>query len=417
MNRKCTSQHMFFLITMIFALLAGCERTPTPSVFVDNQPADKPNPVVTSITPENEWLAGIGTITIHGNNFSTVLEENSVFFGGTRATVVSASTTELTVQTPNITGDDIEIKVSVLGALLFSNAVAYKLQGALEEIGSYGPAGERIFGIAVDKDENLYVSIQPRRIDRILADGTKEENFATASGIIKADNMRMGPGGVLYLVRKNTRLYRLPPGSSSSETYLSGLPDKNFDLDFDQNGNIYIAGDGNNITFIDPDGNFQTVAEYTGTFIKALRVYNGYVYVAGAAPDGQQMVWRNQINAPNDLGANETIFNLTQALGEFSELFTMTFDENGDMYLGINGNNPILVVHPDGSNEPLYPGIWLPEGADRINEAYDIVWGNDVFMYVTRRHVEKDADGVETTVQNIVKVNMLKKSAPYFGRN
>jgi len=417
MNGTSTKYLLSIIITLLMGFILSCDRTPTPSVFVENQPADRPDPAITSMTPENEWLSGIGTITIHGSNFSTVPEENAVFFGGTPATILSTTATEIVVETPNVEGDSLEVKVSVLGALLFSNRVVYKLQSAIQDIGSYGAAGEKIFGIAVDKDENLYASIQARRIDRILADGTKEDNFIKSTGGVKADNMRFGPGNDLYTLSKRNTIYRNASGNTNGSTWLSGLPDKEFDLDFDQNGNIYTAGDGDSLTLVHPDKSFETVAGYVGAFIKAVRLYNGYVYVAGTAADGQQMVWRNQINAPNDLGVSEVVFNLTQALGEFSELFTMAFDENGDMYLGINGNDPILVVHPDGSNEPLYPGIWLPEGADRVDEAYDIVWGNDVFMYVVRRHVEKDAAGLETIVQNILKVNMLKNSAPYFGRN
>ncbi len=417
MKQQRTSQHWLPLIAFVFALLMGCDRTPTPSVFVENQPADRPDPVITSMTPKNEWLSGIGAITIHGNNFSTVLEENAVFFGGTPATILSASATELMVETPNVEGDSLEVKVSVLGALLFSNRVVYKLQSAIQDIGNYGAAGEKIFGIAIDADENIYLSIQPRRIDRILADGTKEDNFIKSTGGVKADNMRFGPGNDLYTLSKRNTIYRNASGNTNGSTWLSGLPDKEFDLDFDQNGNIYIAGEGDSLTLVHPDKSFETVAGYVGAFIKAVRLYNGYVYVAGTAADGQQMVWRNQINAPNQLGANQAVFNLTQELGENIEIFTMTFDENGDMYLGITGDDPILIVHPDGSHEPLYPGIWLPEGADRVDEAYDIVWGNDIFMYVVRRHVEKDDAGLETIVQNVLKVNMLKKSAPYFGRN
>ena len=417
MNGTSTKYLLSIIITLLMGFILSCDHTPTPSVFVENQPADRPDPVITSMTPENEWLSGIGTITIHGSNFSTILEENAVFLGGAPATILSATATDIVVETPNVEGDSLEVKVSVLGALLFSNRVVYKLQSAIQDIGSYGAAGEKIFGIAVDKDENLYASIQARRIDRILADGTKEDNFIKSTGGVKADNMRFGPGNDLYTLSKRNTIYRNASGNTNGSTWLSGLPDKEFDLDFDQNGNIYTAGDGDSLTLVHPDKSFETVAGYVGAFIKAVRLYNGYVYVAGTAADGQQMVWRNQINAPNDLGVSEVVFNLTQALGEFSELFTMAFDENGDMYLGINGNDPILVVHPDGSNEPLYPGIWLPEGADRVDEAYDIVWGNDVFMYVVRRHVEKDAAGLETIVQNILKVNMLKNSAPYFGRN
>ena len=57
-----------------------------------------PTPVITSFTPAS-GPAGT-TVTITGNNFDAAPPNNIVYFGATRATVLSASATSLTVQVP-----------------------------------------------------------------------------------------------------------------------------------------------------------------------------------------------------------------------------------------------------------------------------------------------------------------------------
>ena len=85
-------------------------------------------PIIVKGTPEltrTDWLAGpCGTnITIFGKNFSETASENTVFFGKTRATVVSSTSETLTVTVPQfpeldganayITPTPLELTVSV----------------------------------------------------------------------------------------------------------------------------------------------------------------------------------------------------------------------------------------------------------------------------------------------------------------
>ncbi|NIP51976.1 MAG: hypothetical protein GWN00_33365, partial [Aliifodinibius sp.] len=102
-------------------------------------------------------LSGIGQITINGSNFSPAIEKNAVFFGSTIAAVLSASESELIVQTPRVIGDSIEVKVSVVGALLYSDPIYYTIEPAAIELGGYGLLNEDLFAITVDANENVYV--------------------------------------------------------------------------------------------------------------------------------------------------------------------------------------------------------------------------------------------------------------------
>lgn len=402
MNEIFTSRKAGLLISLLLLLFVSCEKEATKSVY-DENPTVKPDPVITSIEPPVGALAGIGTVTINGSNFSPNPVENAVFFGSTPATVVSASESEMVVQTPNILADSLEVKVSVVGALLFSNVMYYTLEPAVEEYGGYGVAGEDLYAIAADTAENVYVFRSIRFIDIITPDSSNSAQPYGTSAVVTT-GMKMGPGGYLYLAKNNTTLRRIPPGGGSQTTF-STLPHKIFDLDFDPAGNIYAAGDSN-VTVVYSDGTFEAVAEYPGTLIRAVRVYDNYVYFAGnGVVDSLRVVWRNQINAPNDLGPNELVFDLTPELGKDIEVQSLTFAEDGDMYIGTTAApDPIVVVHPGGSYELLYPGILAPE-------MYDMAWGNDVYLYVTRR-----ASALAQTETRILRINMQKRGAPYYGR-
>ncbi len=424
MKRQHFLQPRLAILLLILTLAMSCERTPTPSPYVENQPPERPDPVITTIEPAGEWLAGFGTITIRGQNFSPVPGENLVYFGTIRATVVSASPTELVVQSPRVTGQNLPVRISVIGAYLYSNIVSYTLSEAVAPYSDYGISLSeqvQVLGLGVDKNENLYVSADLRRIDKITPDGEKQRFFATIPSnivLLQANRLRVGPEGWIYATRKFRRIFRISEDGSTVEQFTSvASSERVYDLDFDPDGNFYAVSDGDNILLVKPDGTSESVAEYTDTFLKSVKIYNGYLYVAGEAPDGTYKVWRNRINAVNDLGPGELVFDLTAALGPTAVLEVMAIAEDGDLYLGINGDEPVLIVHPDGSHEPLYPGLWKPEGALRVSEVYDIVWGNDNFAYMTRRHVIQGDEGNNVTVHQVLKVNLLKKGAPYFGRN
>jgi len=80
----------------------------------------------------------------------------------------------------------------------------------------------------------------------------------------------------------------------------------------------------------------------------------------------------------------------------------LTFDEDGFMYLGTDATEGIIIVEPNGTFYPLYPGVL--EG-----EIYAMTWGNREYLYATRKSSEDEK-------KRILRINMRKKGAPYFGR-
>jgi len=385
---------IFLFLALVFFM--GCEKEYT-SIWDPNKQY-RPNPIITGVEPAGGAFAGISEITIKGENFSPVKEENFVYFDGSKATVLSASETELIVRAPNIAGDSLRIKVRVTGAILFAEYFPYKLELAVVEYGDFGDYDDA-YGIACDKDENLYVSLMGKKVVKVTPDGERH-HYATTS-FAKASAMKMGPGGYLYYLNILRYMFRVPPGGGRDELF-AVLPGGAYDLDFDSLGNIYCGGSGGAIYRVKPDGSSQVAADYPSVSIKAVRVFNGYVYVGGVDNTGHQYIWRNRIISADELGSNEVYFDWSNEIDPTSEVLSITFAADGDMYVGTNAPEAIIIVHPDGSHEPLYPGVIEPE-------SYALSWGNGPYLYVNRR-------STDVTKKRIIRINMQKQGAPYYGR-
>jgi len=380
----------------------GCEADNPASIY-DSGKEGEATPVLTKLLPEDGTLAGIGEITIQGQNFSTIPENNLVYFDKTLTTVVSASESEITVKSPNILGDTIKVKIAVQGSYLYSNIMKYKLFAAVWEFGDFDEYDDA-YAIACDSDENLYVSTKGKKVYKVTPNGEKTI-YSEDSGFDKASGMKMGPGGYLYFVNILSYMFRVPPDGGKYEMY-TVLPGGAFDLDFDSNGNLYCGGNGDALYRVKPDKSNDIVADYTNIYIKSVRVYNGYVYVAGEytgtdVSEVQMGVWRNQILSDDGtVGEKELVLDWASLYTD--NLLSINFSEDGDMYVGTDASEGIIIFHEDGSYEGLYPGVIEPE-------SYALCWGNGPFLYVTRR-------GADAPQKRIMKVNTQKNGAPYYGR-
>ena len=85
-------------------------------------------PVITTFSPKSgpTGAAGSTTVTITGTGFSTTTANNIVYFGGVRATVTAATTTQLTVTAPSgATWQPISVNVGGLTAYSYSVANSF----------------------------------------------------------------------------------------------------------------------------------------------------------------------------------------------------------------------------------------------------------------------------------------------------
>lgn len=396
MNNKFSAALLFVLLSLLITLFLGCEADNPPSLF-DPNVTGKVNPTITQIIPSDSTLAGIGEIKLIGTDFSPVMEENLLFFNKDKISLLSASETQLVLKSPNIPSEAIDIKVAKQGAFLFSNVMKYKLKQALwiySDLGDFDDA----WGMACDKNENLYVSLTTRKVVKITPDGVRKD-FGTTS-FLKAQAMRVGPDDNLYVSRLTTALYKIPLATGGATVKWTDAPGRIWDMDFSPSGMLYAGGDNNDLYRIKPDGSGAAVASYPSTYIKAIKVYKGYVYVGGLDKTAnRQYVWRNQIISDDQVGPKEVYFDWSTNVDAVSEVSSITFADDGDLYVGTNAAAAIMVVHPDGSFEPLYPGVIEPT-------SYAMAWGPGQYLYVNRRNE------VDATKKRIIKLFMQKVGAP-----
>ena len=401
MNLFSKRNILFFAVLILLLAAYSCKNEYPDSIFNTNQKYN-PDPVITKVFP-SKALAGIDSIWISGNNFSPIPTEDHVFFNGEESQVLSASANQLVVKAPNVSGDSIKIQVNVKGALLFAEWYPYKLDLAVEEYGSFGKFDDA-YAIAVDLNENVYVALTGKKIVQITPD--RERHDYASLTVDKASGMKVGPNGDIYYLNVLQALFRVPAGGGNDEIFAI-LPGFAYDLDFDANGNIFCGGGGNAIYLVKLDKSVKTIKDYPDVSIKAVRVYNGYLYVAGSynGDDPNQPlegVWRNKIlDQEGNLGNTEIVFDFGQHFAGFN-IQTLTFSADGDMYLGTNAPEAIIIVHPGNSFEPLYPGVIEAE-------TYYVSWGNDEYLYVNRKNENPEK-------KKILRIKMLKNGAPYYGR-
>lgn len=378
------------------AALLSCENDYPPSLY-DPNAQSKPQPVVESVIPPDSAFAGVGQIVIQGRNFSPRPEENLVFFNGTRAEVLEASETQLVVKTPNLVADSVVIKIAVHGAELFSEPILYRLIAAVAEFGSL-LEGEVAYGIAADRQGNLYVSVEGKVIKKITPQG--KTSIFTNTSFLRANAMKMGPGDTLYAVAAAGRarvLQRIAPDGTAS-TFVT-FPSTPRDFDFDESGNIWIAV-GSDIYRVGADKSKAKADSYPVS-LQAVRVFNGSLYVAGwSDATGEQKLWRSAIQG-DALAEKEVVLDLASAPWlEGAHVWCLNFAADGTLYLGTDHAEGVFVVPPDGDGGVLYPGLISPV-------VYAMTWPQGQAMYAV---LQVEGQG------KIVKINLGKDGAPYFGR-
>ncbi|MEX0737453.1 MAG: IPT/TIG domain-containing protein, partial [Bacteroidota bacterium] len=270
-------------IVLLSAMLIGCENEKTGSLYDPNYTSPRPDPTITSIAPSGGAYAAVDTLVITGTNFSATLGENTVYFGGSPASLLSASTTQLRLLSPLTTGSGIEIKAGVTGASLFSNAVKYDLTAAVVAYGNLGPT-ETSGALTRDASGNLIASIKPEgansRIYKFTPEGARSQYAPETGGTPQWNSLRFGPGGYLYAARGVRAVYRFAPGGGSAAALWVAFPIGVFatDIDFDQNNQLWVGGNNSNLYLIRPDATTKAFP-FSGN-VRAVRVFDGYLYFA-----------------------------------------------------------------------------------------------------------------------------------------
>ena len=412
-REKILSGGLVLTLLSALALNSGCEKSEPPLVWDPNQQSGAA-PFISSANPPSSAIGGVTQVTLTGGNFVPVDTQNLVYFGGARAKVVSGTPTQLVVVAPDTVASGLSVRVAVPGALsLAVYSTPYAIEKALGSYGDFTPVDE-VYSIAVDGSENLYAQLAPPdtstppKVFMVTPSGTKTLYSTLDKTFPKASEMKMGPGGYLYLQQtNNVKLWRIPPCGGPATVWVT-LPGKAGSIDFDSVGNLYAGGTSAGLFVVAPNGTSRSVGAYLNISIRSVRVFAGAVYLLVDSPT--KRVYKNAIlNTNGDLGPNTVAFDWANAGSAYTSasLFALTFAANGDMVIGTNVANPIVIVHPDGSSEPLYPGV-IPT---QITQSLQFAWGTGTSLYVNR-----DNPGTNVT-RGVSKLSMGENGAPYYGRN
>ncbi len=393
-------------IVSIIALLLMISCTPdtTPSLYSDKDPGA--TPVITSMNP-TQGLAGVTEITISGKNFSSEIANNFVYFGSLPAKVLNATETELRVLAPDLVKDSIQVKIAVAGAEKFSNIELYKLDAAVAEIFPF-LGFQQPYAITTDELGNIYFSLTEdgagKGVKKITPDGEMVD-FAPKGGETFYFSLKYKTGGTLYGVRGVRAIFEITEGNAPGIFAAFANGTAMFDLDFDKDGNIWTAGKGGLIYRVTPDKDIKSF-EFADN-VSSVRIFNDYLYMAVKSETSQDII-RMQIISADSLGNAENYFQFSENFGyDILDVKAITFANDGQLYIGTDGANPIIYVNTDGTFGYWYENLIAPK-------IINFGWSTGVNLYAVR---EQYVSGSIETTQTIYTLNMEKTGAPEFGRD
>ena len=400
--------HIFLTPVVLTFLLLSCNDSNYPNDVWDVNDLGKPAPKINNIFPTDSAFSGSDEVTIEGLNFHKSKDSIFVYFNKVLAEVLTTSETSIVVISPNIVSDSVSIKVSVQGAFNFAEySKNYILYPRMIKYGDFDALDESVWGLELDKNEILYVgrSVFPEgAIDQVLPpEGIRNKSLVDA--ILPTPlSMKIGTDQKIYYV-DGVNPYIVRHDLNTGTPQFSILPGIASDLDFDQHGNLYAGGSGQSLYRIKQDLSSTIVADYDGISIYSVRVYDSYVYVAGIY-SGEDInvpeigIWKNKIlSEDGSLDTKKVVLDWKKLSNGNSSITSISFDENGMLYIASDGNIGIATYTTDGTFKKLYPKIILPPIAK-------MSWGSSNYLYLNYRGEPRA----------IYRLELSQKGVPYFGR-
>ena len=379
-------------------MMMGCKEEKGTSLYGLVTPG-KPQPVVDSLSPSGNALAGADQITLFGKNFSAVAGDNVVFFNAKAAKTLSATSTKLVV-TSAVDSGTVAVKLSVAGADLYSTPLAYHLKLAVVAFGNFTPPATGVAAITPDNAANLYYDLLGGNADNgiyiLSPDGTKRIFAPKSQGVSQWLSLKLGPGGTLYSARGASAVFKFGLTDSIAAVWVGGTGTVK-DIDFDQNKYLWAGGNSVALKCIKQDKSITSVP-FTGA-VRALRVFNNYLYFS-ALKDSAEKIFRAAINGDN-LGTPEEYFNITSSVGSAYIGQALTFSSDGYLYIGTQSPLGLIVVAPDQSFTTPYSSYSTLFGT----QISYLAWGPGDVLYAA------------TFEGNLLKIYTNKTGAPYYGTN
>ena len=372
------------ILSLLAALLfMGACTEDSNIIFDPDHEYDDIDPVVSQVIPERSAFAGVGTVTptgiepviITGQNFGTDKSQIIVYFGTSRAEILSLQDDQILVTPPNDPGEERRIRVVKVRAEKYSEFPEDpEEQYELRQIFTPYPVFEDADtprAITTGFEGELYaMNVIPDGNDGIIMADVEEEELVPISAKREPwiyNRIRHGADGNIYAIRINVNVvYRVDTsiGLGGDDAPVPDifvqLPRALLLQDIAMGPDGYLWGAANN--------NIVRINTETGDFtqyplpgmIRALHVNNGYLY-AGMVRDGRSGVWRVPLLGDNTPGEEEEY-----AMMPSDDMLVrgMAFTAGGDLVMAVNTIESIM-IYRHGQVEELYPGI-VPPGATTL---------------------------------------------------
>ena len=388
--------------------ILSCEEPDAPDSVWDENDQGGSAPIVSSVEPAQGAFAGIDTLTITGQYFSDNISENLVYFNGMLGNVVEATSTTIGVVPPNLVSDSVQISVAVQGAFVFGKYEnLYTLSAAVLEYGPFDQFTD-IYSLDLDRQENVIVSMNATPDAQFWIVDTNQDSAVWSSALAKASGMKMGPTGSVYFVNYQRFLYRDEQGTEKENTEIfKRLNGNATDLDFDENGNLFVGGTGSTIDLVDiynEDGLTDGVTEAKNLDtldIISLKVFNNFLYVLTATVSSDQALYKIPIlDNSGVLGDLELVFDWSNYTNYEASALCFTLSESGDIFIGSDWSSQPLTIIQNGSASGFYNTILT---APIIYMA----WGNGNYLYVINKTEETN---------RVQRIDTRTTGAEYYGR-
>ena len=385
----------------------SCEDPNYPENIWDENDQGNPSPSISSVEPDAAF-AGIDTLTISGQNFSENTSENLVYFNNMLGEVVNATSTSLSVVTPNLVSDSVQIRVAVQGAFLFADhSSLYTLTAAVLDYGPFDQFTD-IFSLDLDRDENLIVSLDGTPNAEFWIVDTNQDSAVWSGALAKGSGMKLGPTGSVYFVNYQRFLYKDEQGTPKENSEIfKRLNGNATDLDFDSYGNLFVGGAGSTIDVVDinDDGGLTsgvTEAKNLDTLdILSIKVLNDYLYVLTTTVTSDQAIYKMQIlDDSGSLGDLELVFDWSAYTNKLSSALCFTLSESGDLFVGSDSDDQPLTYIQNGNASGFYTSILTAP------ISY-MAWGNSNYLYIINKTEETN---------RVQRVDTRMSGADYYGR-
>jgi hypothetical protein len=137
--------------------------------------------------------------------------------------------------------------------------------------------------------------------------------------------------------------------------------------DFGPGGYLFAGGVKTDLYVVSPYASGSLSASqlgltgaYASDTILAVKVYNGYVYVASKSTTSSEpaKIWMNQLTSDSTIGAQELVVDLNGTPFASDPISAIAISASGVLFIATNSTDPLLWIDPSsGKLDNFYKGI------------------------------------------------------------